>query len=124
MQQEFFYDYSNYGVYDRLTQDGLTQWHPAFLALGATLEICAAAYRKFCKRYKPKPKSERRNHWGSKLLAQIRARSRIKKKPSPGQTSLWEDWAIPAAEIRDVAKTFVLANCFDPEFTRMKFDGS
>ena len=41
------------------------------LALGATLEICAAAYRKFCKRYKSKPKPERRTHWGSRLLAQI-----------------------------------------------------
>jgi hypothetical protein len=48
IQQGFFYDFSNYGTYDRLTQDGITQWHPAFLALGATLEICAAAYRKFC----------------------------------------------------------------------------
>ena len=44
MQQGFFYDYSNYGSYERLTQDGLTQWHPAFLALGTTLEICATAY--------------------------------------------------------------------------------
>lgn len=34
MQQEFFYDFSNYGIYDRLTQDGLSQWHPAFLQLG------------------------------------------------------------------------------------------
>ncbi|RMF68086.1 MAG: transposase, partial [Cyanobacteria bacterium J069] len=45
MQQGFFYDYSNYGSYDRLTQDGLTQWHPAFLALGRTLDLCAAIYR-------------------------------------------------------------------------------
>jgi putative transposase len=48
MQPGWFYDFSNYGSYDRLTQDGMTQWHPAFLALGMTLEICAAAYRKFC----------------------------------------------------------------------------
>ena len=34
-----------YGVYDRLGDDGLTTWHPAFLALGETLEECAAKYR-------------------------------------------------------------------------------
>jgi hypothetical protein len=31
----YFYDFSNYGSYDQLTDDGLTQWHPAFLELGA-----------------------------------------------------------------------------------------
>ena len=29
--------------------------------MGTTLEICAAAYRKFCKEYKPQPKPERSN---------------------------------------------------------------
>ncbi len=42
MQQGFFYDFSNYGTHDRLSNDGLTQWHPAFLSLGKTLEECAA----------------------------------------------------------------------------------
>ncbi|TVQ07396.1 MAG: transposase [Leptolyngbya sp. DLM2.Bin27] len=121
MQEGFFYDYSNYGSYDRLTTDGLTQWHPAFLVLGATLEICAAAYRKFCKRYKPKPKPERRNHWGSKLLAQIKARSKVKKK-TPGQKSLWNEWNAPAAEIRQVAEKFVLANCLNPDVVRLRFE--
>ncbi len=121
MQQGFFYDFSNYGTYDRLSEDGLTQWHPAFLALGKTLDLCAEAYRKFCKRYQPKPKTERRNHWGSKLLEQIKARSRVKKK-TPGQKSLWENWETPAAEIRKVAKKFVLANCYDPQIAGLKFD--
>ena len=31
---------SNYGSYDQLTDDGLTQWHPAFLELGNTLAAC------------------------------------------------------------------------------------
>ena len=122
MQQGFFYDYSNYGSYDRLTQDGLTQWHPAFLALGKTLELCAAIYRQFCKKYQPKPKPEKRNHWGSKLLAQIKARSKLKKTSSPGQKSLWDDWETPAAEIRQVAKKFVLANCYDPEVMKLQFE--
>lgn len=47
MQQGWFYDFSNYGSYERLKSDGLTQWHPAFLSLGTTLEMCAAAYKKF-----------------------------------------------------------------------------
>lgn len=122
MQQGFFYDYSNYGSYERLTQDGLTQWHPAFLALGTTLEICAAAYRRFCQQYKPKPKPEKRNHWGSKLLAQIKARSRLKQKTAPGQKSLWDDWNAPEIEIRKVAEKFVLANCFNPDIARLRFE--
>ena len=28
MQQGFFYNFSNYGTYDRLTDDGLIKWHP------------------------------------------------------------------------------------------------
>ncbi len=41
MRRSFFYDFSNYGTYDQLTVDGLTQWHPAFLELGKTLDKCA-----------------------------------------------------------------------------------
>ncbi|MEA5536275.1 hypothetical protein [Crocosphaera sp. XPORK-15E] len=52
----FFYDFSNYGSYERLTDDGLTQWHPAFLQLGNSLEDCARKYKGFCQRYKPKEK--------------------------------------------------------------------
>jgi putative transposase len=112
MQRGFFYDFSNYGTYERLTEDGLTQWHPAFLALAATLELCAAAYRRFCEKYQPKPKAERKNRWGSKLLAKITARGRPKQKVSPGQKSLWEDWDRPNEEIKAVADKFVRANEF------------
>ncbi|WP_414588786.1 hypothetical protein [Scytonema sp. PCC 10023] len=45
MRRSFFYDFSNYGTYDQLTNDGLTQWHPAFLGLGKTLDECARRYR-------------------------------------------------------------------------------
>jgi putative transposase len=61
--------FSNYGSYDQLTNDGLTQWHPAFLQLGNSLEECARKYRGFCKRYNPKSKPARKCHWGNKLLA-------------------------------------------------------
>ena len=123
MQQGWFYDFSNYGTYDRLTSDGITQWHPAFLSLGTTLEICAAAYRKFCKRYQPSPKSERKNYWGGKLLAGLKLRSKAKKKksPSPGQINLWQDWQPCIDEVHEVAKKFVLANCLNPDISVVKF---
>ena len=68
IQSGFFYDFSNYGTYDRLTDDGLTQWHPAFLSLGKTLDECAQNYRGFCRKYKSRPKSQRRRRWGSRFL--------------------------------------------------------
>lgn len=109
-----FYDFSNYGTYDRLSDDGLTQWHPSFLALGQNLEECAQKYRGFCRRYKPQPKAEKRRHWGSKLLPKV-----IKppgKKSSPGQMSLpWAwSWDSLDPEIIATAKQFVLANCYNP----------
>ena len=69
MRSSFFYEFSNYGSYDQLTHDGLTQWHPAFLTLGNNLEECARKYRGFCKRYNPKSKPARKCNWGNKLLA-------------------------------------------------------
>lgn len=120
MQHGFFYDFSNYGSYERLTQDGITEWHPAFLALGATLEICAAAYRRFCERYQPKPKPEKRNAWGSKvlkgLIGKLKPQGKGKgKKESPGQLGLWEEWQ-PPDEIHEVAAQFMRANCRDPQY--------
>lgn len=120
MQQGWFYDFSNYGSYDRLTDDGITQWHPAFFTLGKTLEICAAAYRNFCKQYKPKPKPERKNYWGSQKLAKLRQKMKA-KKVSPGQKSLWDGWNLPMDEIVAVAKKFVLANCWNPEIAATQF---
>jgi putative transposase len=113
VQVGFFYDFSDYGVYDRLGDDGLTTWHPAFLSLGETLEECAAKYRGFCKKYRPRPKPETRNHWGSKLLAGIKPKKRSKKS-SPGQLSLWEDWEEVTPEILAVADQFVFANAYNP----------
>lgn len=120
MQQGWFYDFSNYGIYDRLTSDGISQWHPAFLALGKTLDICAAIYRNFCKTYRPQPKSERKSHWGTQQLAGLKLRLKAKKK-SPGQQSLWEEWTIPAKEIDGIAKTFVLANSLNPDIAAAQF---
>jgi putative transposase len=120
MQPGFFYDFSNYGTYDRLTQDGLTQWHPAFLALGTTLDLCVQAYRQLCRKYRPKPKPERKRRWGSQKLAALRQKMKV-KKVSPGQKSLWDAWDIPADAIEEIAKKFVLANCLNPEIAALQF---
>lgn len=124
MQQGFFYDFSNYGTHDRLSDDGLTEWHPAFLALGRSLDECARKYRKFCKRYKPRPKSEKRYHWGSKLLPKI-LKGSAKKRRAPGQMRLpWDTWEPTQGEIRAVAEKFVIANCYDPKAAMQFFDDS
>ena len=75
------------------------------------MEFCALAYRKFCKKYKPQPKLEKKSHWGSKLLAGFKPIKKPHRK-SPGQINLWEEWQIPINEIQDVAQKFVLANCY------------
>ncbi|CAA9342292.1 hypothetical protein AVDCRST_MAG84-2448 [uncultured Microcoleus sp.] len=113
--QGFFYGFSNYGIHDRLGDDGITQWHPAFLALGKTLDECAAAYRKFCQKYRPKPKSESKNHWGSRLLVGLKVKGKS-KKVSPGKMCLpWGEWLIENPEILAVAEKFILANCYNPQ---------
>ncbi len=132
MQQGFFYDFSNYGIHDRLGDDGITQWHPAFLALGKSLDECARKYRGFCNKYKPKPKPEKRYHWGNKLLPKV-LKAREKKKQAPGQMRLpWSEWEANSDEIRVVAEKFVLkdtashmmANCYDPKAAAQFFNDS
>ncbi|MEH1928521.1 MAG: transposase [Nostoc sp.] len=113
MQQGFFYDFSNYGIHDRLGDDGITQWHPAFLKLGKTLDECAAKYRGFCKKYRPQAKKETRNYWGNKLLLGLKAKAKVKKS-SPGQMRLpWDEWEASNQEIEKVASKFIFANCYD-----------
>ena len=121
IQSGFFYDFSNYGTYDRLTDDGLTQWHPAFLSLGKTLDECAQNYRGFCRKYKSRPKSQRRRRWGSRFLPKVKKKK--KNKASPGQMRLpWADWELPSNLVVEVARQFVLANCYDPEVAMQFFD--
>ncbi|MDB9496342.1 hypothetical protein PN441_06815 [Spirulina major CS-329] len=102
-------------MHDRLGEDGLTTWHPAYLALGETLEQCAAEYRKFCKRYKLKAKPPKRNHWGKNLLQGFQNKRKA-KKPSPGQTSLpWDQREVMNPAVIAVAEKFILANCYNPK---------
>ncbi|MDJ0903137.1 MAG: transposase [Xenococcus sp. MO_188.B8] len=124
MQQGFFYDFSNYGIHDRLSNDGITQWHPAFLSLGQSLDECVRKYRGFCKRYKPKPKPEKRYHWGNRLLPKV-LKVRERKKLAPGQMRLpWADWEANSSEIREVAEKFVIANCYNPQVAAQFFNDS
>ncbi|KAB8330992.1 hypothetical protein SD80_025835 [Scytonema tolypothrichoides VB-61278] len=121
MQQGFFYDFSNYGTHDRLSNDGITQWHPAFLQLGRTLEECAAKYRRFCQKYRPQGKPEKRNYWGSGFLPSVfKIKSKSKIKKSPGQMSLpWDKQRVTQSkEVRDVAEKFIRANCYLSSFHR------
>jgi putative transposase len=93
MKQGFFYDFSNYGTYEQLTEDGLTQWHPAFLELSNSLDKCAKRYKCFCKRYKPLKKKQEKCSWGSRFLTSLGIRNsstpkvRSKHKASPQQLS-------------------------------------
>src|SRR5262249_6743218 len=61
-------------IYARLTDDGLTQWHPVFLTLGETLAACSARYRAFCARYQPTAKHHQPSRWGSRWLPQVARR--------------------------------------------------
>jgi len=109
IKQGFFYDFSNYGSYDQLTTDGLTEWHPAFLALDKSLDECARKYRGFCKRYKPQKKAKKHSTWGSQMLPTL-----PKSKPPnftnnqlvlPGLIELATD-----GEIDEIVSQFIQAN--------------
>ena len=119
MQQGFFYEFSNYGSYNRLTDDGLTQWHPAFLELGSSLEECAKQYQVFCHRYKPHTKPEKKKTWGNRFLTGItKGKGKTDaKKSSPGQIILpgWEGYQVSKhPEIQQVAEKFIAANAYSP----------
>ena len=103
-----------------MVTDDLTQSHPAFLKLGKTLDECANRYRGFCRKYKPQAKSQKRSHWGSKLLAgiQLTKKSKTRKKSSPGQLSFpWDLCKVSEnPQVKAVAKKFVNANGYSTEF--------
>ena len=75
-----------------MTDDGLTEWHPAFLELATTLEECAKRYREFCKRYTPKKKKTTpRRNWGNCFLDKMTKGFQAKprgREGVPGQLNL------------------------------------
>ena len=117
MRCGFFYDFSNYGSYECLTNDGLTQWHPAFLELANTLDQCAQKYKELCKKYKSKQKNSRKCHWGSKLLGGIvlsfdgrNSRSAKKKKKLSTPFDFPPTVMPDNEELAKVVSQFVVAN--------------
>ena len=117
MRYSFFYEFSNYGSYEKLTDDGITQWHPAFLELGESLQECSQKYRGFCRRYTPKKKKSSFNSWGRKLLKSLLAKTNSKPKPKArGQYLLpfyqRELVFIDIPIIKETAMRFIKANQF------------
>jgi putative transposase len=89
MVKGFAYGYSHDGTYGQLADDGLTQWHPAFLQLGDTLEACAARYRAFCQRdVTSKKPGGRRRHWGLQWRPEVSGRRGM--DPASAQLRLWD----------------------------------
>ncbi len=115
MQSGFFYDFSNYGSYERLTDDGLTEWHPMFLELGQSLDECAERYRRFCNNYKPKSKTAhaRKSSWGNRFLPHLRKGS---KPTSPLQRRIpWHSSIEKEPTIlEEVVQVFRRANAYNP----------
>ena len=125
MQWGFFYEFSNYGSHERLTNDGITQWHLAFLELGESLDECAEKYRSFCQHYQPKAKPEKKRHWGRQLLTRIETKGKNQprnQKPSPGQmllpVKIDRCQVMNSAEIVEVAETFIAANAYPDSESR------
>ena len=126
MQKGFFYDFSNYGVYERLGDDGITTWHPAFLSLGEDLEECSRKYRKFCYQYKPPEKSNKKFYWGSQLLPKLTRRKKTtktkrkktdkQKKTEAEAKKLYQQWRENNPDIVKVSEKFILANCYNPDY--------
>lgn len=122
MKTSFFYDFSNYGSYHQLSHDGLSQWHPAFLALAPNLDDCAQKYKGFCTRYTPKKKKTKINQWGKKSLAGLLGnRVTAKQKPvTTGQMSLPfyqpELVRVSLNPIAEQALSFIQANRFNYQF--------
>ena len=113
MQRGFFYDFSNYGTYHRLNADGITDWHPAFLTLGDTLDECARRYRNFCWKYRLRTRPKKTCHWDNRFIEILK--KCIKTKVSPAQLQLYFDWCqvtnlLLPPEIAAVAEKFTLAN--------------
>lgn len=110
MRHSFFYDFSNYGSYERLTDDGLTQWHPAFLDLGNSLDECARKYRGFCSRYKPGAKKATQSNWGSKLLSGWESFFHSRQTANEPSTSRVRCQVSKSQQVAEVAQQFIQSN--------------
>ena len=106
----FWYGWSNYGSYDRLSLDGLSEWHPAFLRMASTLSGCAKAYRRFCKRYRVKASAKAdRYNWGRAYPALGRNKKADHAQMGFNWCQVQKGAELPIS-VTQVAKTFLKAN--------------
>ena len=118
MCKGYSYRYSNYGTYERLSDDGITEWHPAFLRLGESLDECAQRYRQFCRQYQPTRKvGDRRSAWGRQLLPELPSGKKAKVRESGPLLPFGQDFWCQVSEgqtlpevVCQVARSFVKAN--------------
>jgi hypothetical protein len=72
--------------------DGISEWHPSFLQLAATLKECSKRYGRFCQRYRHHAKGAPKCHWGSRMLKRLvetkGSHKSKRKRVSPGQQQL------------------------------------
>jgi REP-associated tyrosine transposase len=111
--QGFFHSYSNFGIYARPNEDdGLTEWHPAFLLLGQTLDACSARYRRYCLRYRPTTKPQPSFAWGTRLLSGLSLPKRGKYECSEQMHLGFSDsrCQVTNTRIEAVAAKFMAAN--------------
>ncbi|MEI6559655.1 MAG: transposase [Rhodospirillaceae bacterium] len=109
MRHGFAYAYSNWGIHDRLTDDGLTEWHTAFLGLAPTLDGCSLHYWRFCLMYRTKRKMRKKSPWGCRLLAGF-PRGRQRSGSPHGQLSLFGDEERCQVSVPASIRTFTAAN--------------
>lgn len=111
LRRGFLYDFSNYGSYQRFNDDGITDWHPAFLKLAPSLDECSRHYRNFCRKYRPQTKPKTPRSWGRSFIGALK--QSIKIKILTAQRCLERcqvTKAIQPSEITSVADKFTLAN--------------
>ena len=82
-----------YGTYEKLSDDGITQWHPAYLGLGQSLDACAARYRRFCRKYDVACKPGGRcSAWGTQCLPELTRRKPRRLRVSGPLLPFGGDW--------------------------------
>lgn len=115
MRKGFVYAFGNYRTYADLSDDRLTEWHPAFLTMGQSLDECAARYRAFCRRYIATHKSGgRQSNWGTRQFPDNN-KSRYMARSAQKQPELWQRCQVTTAfpgleQAYQVSNRFISAN--------------
>ncbi|MGB3767844.1 MAG: hypothetical protein WA947_14905 [Phormidesmis sp.] len=62
--------------------------------------------------------------WQAASKAKATKQTDQEEESHPGQIKLWDDWPPTMDEVHEVAKKFVLANCFNSDFAAANFFAS